>query len=166
MKACFEELIGILRAEIDVQEKIMDTLSEQRTILVKSQMDKLETNLDKLEKARFEAEAMDKTRVSKKHGIASRLGIKEGAVTLSEIAEAAEGPQREELLELKDRLTSSAKKIKQFSRQNMLLIRQCIELNNELIQNLLGKKITNLSTYEKSGELKKSADSKMVDTKV
>lgn len=171
MKELFKELADIIEAEIAVQEKTIQSLNEQREIFVNCTLDQLEENLKSMDLQRLEAQALDKSRNALKERIALRLGIQGDQATLTHLSTVADGQLKEDLEQLKERLLETAKRLRKKSRQNMLLIKQSLELNFDLINQVQGKESRErqselASTYSSSGELVCSSSSQMLDKKL
>ena len=150
MDELFEELAGIIENEISVQHKTLEKLEEQQQILVKYSMDHLEDNLKDLDALHPEVKALDKARCAVKGRLADAL-------------KDAEAPFKERLAALEERLIDAAKKVRTVSRQNMLLIRQAMDLNYELMRQIHGGEIERVSTYGQAGELLSASSTKIVD---
>jgi len=171
MKELFKELANIIEAEIAVQEKTLDSLEDQRRIFVDCTLNMLEGNLKELDVQRVEAQALDKARESLKERIATKLGIEEDKTTLTSLSRVADTESGKDLLVLKERLLETAKRLRRQSRKNMMLIKQSIDLNCDLMSEVQGKKSDRRSldttpTYGKKGELVSNSCAGIVDTKL
>jgi hypothetical protein len=166
MKDVREDLARIIEAEIRVQQRILDRLKEQEDILVKCSFSDLEDNLKQLEGLRYEARELHRDRENLKADLARWLHLKGDQVPLKELAGAAGGPYAEGLSRLRERLIEAAKCVRAQSRLNMVLIRQSIKLNDELIAGVRGGFADQLSTYGKAGEIISEERSGIVDAQL
>jgi hypothetical protein len=166
MKDVREDLARTIKAEIRIQQRILDRLKEQEEILVKCSFSELEENLKHLDGLRFEARELHIDREALKGDLARWLHLKKDNVPLKELAGAAGGPYAEGLSCLRDKLVESAKAVRAQSRLNMVIIRQSIKLNNELIAGVRGEFVDHLSTYGKGGEIIPSESSGIVDAQI
>jgi hypothetical protein len=150
MNDLFEELAGIIETEIAVQQKTLAKLNEQQQILVRYSMDSLEDNLKDLDALHPEVKALDKARCVIKEQVAGAL-------------KDADAPIKARLAGLEECLIKTAKSVRTVSRQNMMLIRQAMDLNYELMRQIHGGEIDRVSTYGQAGELLSSSGTKIVD---
>lgn len=150
MNELFEELAGIIETEISVQHKTLEKLVEQQQILVKYSMDHLEDNLKDLDALHPEIKALDQARCAVKEQLADAL-------------KEADAPIKARFAELEESLIDVAKEVRARSRQNMLLIRQAMDLNYELMRQIHGGEIERVSTYGQAGELLSASSTKIVD---
>ncbi|MFH2000191.1 MAG: flagellar protein FlgN [Planctomycetota bacterium] len=169
MKDLVHTLTQVMEAEIAVQERTLAKLEEQQKIIVEYTLDKLEENLRDLDKLRPEIRKLDKVRLDVKNRLADKMGLK-GDVTLADITktiidETRHDPQGKCLAELRERLIHTAREVRNKSKQNMLLIRQSIEVNNELLTQISGLELDRVSTYNPGGRIITSQHSAIVDAK-
>lgn len=170
MRALLEELAATIREEIAVQEKTLAKLEEQQQCVVEHAMDRLEENLTELDGMLPSYQQLEEKRRGLGVDLARRLKMDEKA-TLKAIIEgtpeaASRGPTRGELTKLRNRLVEIAEKVRTKSRQNMILLRQAIELNHDLLQQVFKGGGERVSTYGQGGELVAAAGSGVVDTKI
>ena len=166
MKDVRENLARTIEAEIRIQQRILDRLKEQEEILVKCAFAELEDNLKHLDGLRFEARELHTVRESLKGDLAHWLQLKKDNVPLMELAGAVGGPYAEGLSSLRDRLVEAAKAVRAQTRLNMVIIRQSMKLNNELIAGVRGGFVDHLSTYGNCGEIIPSESSGIVDAQI
>ncbi|MBU0753874.1 MAG: flagellar protein FlgN [Planctomycetes bacterium] len=170
MQALLEELAGTIIEEIAVQEKTLAKLEEQQRFVVEHAMEKLEKNLTELDAMLPSYQQLEEKRKSLGTQLARRLGMEDQA-TLKSIIEATlkqpeRGSPRSELADLRNRLVGIAEKVRAKSKQNMILLRQAIELNHDLLQRVFKGRGERVSTYGQDGELVAAFGSGVVDRKV
>jgi len=165
MSDIMQELTLIIEAEVELHEKTIEKLQEQLEILVECALENLEVNLKKLDSLRAESKKLCEERVKAKKRLMRKTGLKNSQVTLAKLAAAEGGPYVKRLLTAKDRLVETAKKIRSQSRRNMILIRQSLELNSELLVQISRNHGKEVSTYDHSGEIIQTPNKGMVDAK-
>lgn len=167
MKELVHSLTQIMEAEIIVQERTLEKLNEQQKIIVEYTLDKLEENLRDLDQLRPEVKKLDDERLNLKDRLAGKMGL-EGEVSLAEITRtiihsSMNDAQAKRLAELRETLIEKAREVRSKSKQNMLLIRHAIEVNNELLTQISGLGTDRVSTYSQGGRLVTSQHSAIVD---
>jgi flagellar biosynthesis/type III secretory pathway chaperone len=166
MKAVVKELFEIIEAEIANQDETRIKLEEQQNLLVECTLDKLEDHLKKLDPLKRIAVELDQARISLKIKLAHDQGLQEEGITLAMIADSLDPSSRETLLSLRDRLMESVKGVRAQSRRNMVLIRQSMELNHELLAHARGEEQERSTTYDQTGDLESTSGKGMVDARV
>ena len=170
MKELLEELAETIKAEIEVQERTLNKLEEQQQYVVEHTLEKLEGNITELDSMIPDFRRLEKSRLELRKHLAARLGL-DDSVTLKTIIEKAvereaHEPLDHELADLRNRLVELAGAVRAKSKQNMILLRQAIELNHDLRQKFLGVRGNRVSTYGQDGELVASTGSGVFNTKV
>ncbi len=168
MRGSMKKLLEIIEKEVGVQQKILEKLEEQQAVLVKLATEKLEENLEELEKWRCEAKAIFEKRIALQQNLGTGAKHKGGlktVPTLSEIACTGDEKADKALSRHRDKLIRTVKKIRSQSRKNQVLIRHSLDLNTELMNKAFGTDRERVSTYGNSGELLARSSVDMVDAR-
>jgi flagellar biosynthesis/type III secretory pathway chaperone len=166
MKDVVLRLFDVIEAEIAVEEETHRRLGEQEALLATCTLDKLEAHLNQLDHLKRSVVDLDRTRVALMTDLAGRLGVNDGELTLAKIAGALDEPEQRTLLERRDRLMGAVRQVRAQSRRNMILIRQSMELNLDLLSLARGEGAQRTTTYSPSGNLVSSSGKSTVDAKV
>ncbi|MHC4945810.1 MAG: flagellar protein FlgN [Planctomycetota bacterium] len=170
MRAWLEELKEIITFEIGVQEQTLQKLESQQKFIVDHDLEDLDGNLKDLDTTLLNYRELENARQKVRTRLAEGLALKPEA-TLKEIIETARGRNEEgvlcaELKTLRGRLMEIATRVRAKTKQNMVLLRQSIELNHELLSKVLGNRVDRLSTYGQAGELVSTTGKGVIDAEV
>jgi hypothetical protein len=170
MRACLEELKNIIATEIEVQEGTLAKLEDQQRFIIDHALDELDENLRELDHMLLDYRELETARHEVRLRLAADLGL-EPSATLGEIIERArsineEGVLCADLEHLRERLMDIAARVRSRTKQNMVLLRQSIELNHELLSKVFGNQVDRMSTYGQAGELVSTAGKGVVDAEI
>ena len=164
-----ESLARILEGEIGIQDAMLDRLRTQQEIVISCRFEDLEQNLEDLARIQREGRELGDRRIQTVRDLARSMMPFSDPITLGALVEGLDGPEAERIGVLREDLIARARLIRKTSRQNMLLIRQSLDLNRELMTALSGgraQKPVEAATYGSGGQAEASTGRALVDTRI
>ncbi len=141
MASLIENLIVGLNEEYAVYEQLLEVSMEKTSAIVSNDLERLRTTTDKEQLYVDTVTGLERKRVATMNDIANVLGKRGAELKVTEIVEFLEGqPEfRNPLLEINEKLSKLAKKLRDVNAHNQRLIKESlsmIEYNINLLQNL------------------------------
>lgn len=141
MASLIENLIAGLNEEYAVYEKLLEVSMEKTPAIVSNDLERLKNITDKEQLLVDTVTGLEAERRQTMENIASVLNKKREELTILNIVEFLEGQPEfhDPLLEIDEKLSKLAKKLKSVNEHNQILIKESlsmIEYNINLLQNL------------------------------
>lgn len=157
----FDSLINLLQREIDVYRDILDSVVEEKKILLKPSLDKIYESNARKETLILKAKLLEEVRSGIVRKIAAALGKPEQDVNLSGLALAADENRGRLIREARGVLSPLLKEIHDSNEDNKLLldsslvfVKSSIQFINDLISPCLGYMETGkMNSLSRNGRL-------------
>jgi flagellar biosynthesis/type III secretory pathway chaperone len=134
LDALFDSLISLLEREIEVYRGILDSIAEEKKILLKPSLDKIYESNARKETLILKAKLLEEVRSGIVKKLASALGKSEQDLTLSKLALAADENRARLILEFRDVLSPILKEIRERNENNKLLLDSSLKFVKSSIQ--------------------------------
>ena len=145
-----EHLAGLLQQEIDAYSRLLEIEREKEKAIIANNAEGLLEVLALEEPAAAEAAALEQEILCCRGGIAEAAG--KPGVTLREVIAMLSAPHSGELERLRSRLFGLAEEIRKVNQTNYLLLKQSIELLDEVLSAVLGA-APPVNMYEQNGRV-------------
>ncbi len=157
----FDSLITLLQREIEVYRDILDSVIEEKNILLKPSLDKIYESNARKETLILKAKLLEEVRSGIARKIAAALGKPEQDIKLSGLALAADEKRGRMIQESRSVLSPILKEIQERNENNKLLldsslvfVKSSIQFINDLISPCLGYMETGkMNSYRRNGRL-------------
>jgi len=164
----------LLEQEIAAYSQLLQIEREKEQAIIRNDADALLEILSREEPAVAHANELERRILEARDALARQVGISgkpasaclpdrpesthaDGHLTLREIIAALEPPRSERLESLRVKLFGFAEEIRRINQTNYLLLKQSIELLDEVISAILGEAAP-VNTYEPDGRVQPGAD--------
>lgn len=157
----FDSLITLLQREIEVYRDILDSVVEEKRILINPSLEKIYESNARKETLILKAKLLEEVRSGIVRKIAAALGKPEHEVSLSALALAADEDRGRMIRESRGVLSPILKEIQERNEKNKLLldhslifVKSSIQFINDLISPCLGYMETGeMNSFRRNGRL-------------
>jgi|GEM_PF-3382805 len=146
-------LAGLLKMEIDAYSELLQIEREKEEVIMAGDSERLLEILQRERPALEKANALEQEILACRNELAAEALGKRGGATLREIIAELPPPESDALDRLRVKLFGFAEEIRRINQTNYLLLKQSIELLDEVVSALLGEPVA-CNTYEGNGRLK------------
>ncbi|MDD2670935.1 MAG: flagellar protein FlgN [Syntrophales bacterium] len=154
----FEGLVGVLRKEIEVYGELLSAVRQERAILIRPAVDKIQESNARKETCVLKAKMLEEVRLKGLRKIAGALGIDPAGINISLLLNYAGYRHRDELRDCQLMLRPLLEEVRKANEANRLFLESSIgsvEGSIRFIQSILYPG----TTYLDSGEMKRQAGS-------
>ena len=148
MNDLIEHLVDLLQQEIEAYSRLLEIEREKEKAIIANDTARL------LDVLRLEEPATERAAALERQILECREQLAQAAdrpgITLRELTASFSGPEAEDMEGLRSRLFGLAEEIRRVNQTNYLLLKQSIELLNEVLSAILGE-ATPVNTYEENG---------------
>ena len=152
MDALIVRLIEVTQKEVVTFQRLLEALEREQQALMHQNTDALATAVREQQGLTEAAAGLEKDRVEIVDRLAVALQEDRDALTLKRLVERIQGPQAEQLGEIRGALIDLQIKIQKVNRQNTLLIKQSMKYVDKTLQILSGSGNSG-GVYEQSGKV-------------
>lgn len=131
-------MIELLEQQRELQESLLDISREKRKAIIESNTDRLNEIVTSELKALHRMNSLEKKRVELIHQIAEGQAVEAQELTVSRLAEIADGEERARLLSLRDRLTGLLAEQKQLNAMNRELLEVHMDYTDLMLNLMVG----------------------------
>jgi len=149
----------LLRLEIEAYSQLLLIEREKEEAITANDPEKLLEVIRREEPAVQQANALEQEILNCRDGLAAEVFGQRSGLTLREIIAEFSPPQSDDLERLRVKLLGFAEEIRRINQTNYLLLKQSVELLNEVVYAVLGEAAP-CDTYEERGRLKAGAVSR------
>jgi len=158
MRQSLADLCALLQEQKEVLGNMLELSKEERHILINGESDKLE-NVIRLEfKELNKLGAVEKKRIALHKAIAIELGLHDGELTVSNIAEKAQPDESEAIRKLQTELMPLIEEHTAINKENRELIKSHVEYSETMLELMVGSEDPLNNMY--GGDGKAAADRK------
>jgi len=148
-----DRLEAFLQDEIEAYSRLLQIEREKEQAIAGNDAEALLEVLSREEPAVARANELERCILDARNGLARELCAGGGVLTLREIIAVLEPPVSTRLEGLRVKLFGFAEEIRRINQTNYLLLKQSIELLDEVVSALLGEAPA-VNTYENDGRVK------------
>ncbi|MFB3926711.1 MAG: flagellar protein FlgN [Syntrophales bacterium] len=152
IKSHYDALASILMEEVDVYQELLESIKQERSILLKPSLEKIHESNSRKETLLLKARMLEEVRMKTAAKLARLLELDSDRPGLSDLISHAEGPQKKRLQECRFLLHSVLKNISEMNKANKLLLDSSLIALEGCIDFIADLMCTG-STYLKSGEV-------------
>jgi flagellar biosynthesis/type III secretory pathway chaperone len=147
---------GLLRFEIEIFQKLLESLKEEKRAFSQGQLDDLRLSNKRIETLLIELRVLEEGRKGISEGFADELQMEPRGLTLSRLSEAAPEPFATDLRSCHTVLSTLLKRLGELIEFNTAIIEHSFKVNGSLIT-FLGSRMTGNETYDQAGALEKAS---------
>jgi len=153
MENLITTLVEVIREEEALLGEFLDLLEQQKTILVKNDLEKFERTAEEQEELIERIREAEKRRIEIVRSMGKGIGETDSEVTLTRLVEMSLGQVSDELANAKKNLNGLVSRIKRVNQVNQYLIKRSFNRTQKRIDWLIdgGEQDT---TYESNGKLR------------
>jgi flagellar biosynthesis/type III secretory pathway chaperone len=138
MRKTLADLCDLLQEQKEVLENMLTLSKEERQIIIDGQSDKLEDVIRLELKELSKLGAVEKKRLALQKVIAEELGLQEGELTVSKIAEKTEPEEREAITKLQTEIMPLIEEHSAINMENRELIKAHLEYSETMLELMVG----------------------------
>ena len=157
--ACIADLLAVLDREIDGLKAAIERLTELRQLVIKQDTESLSRLLARIRNESGGLEDNERRRGLLRRQLAAALEWPVEAVTLTTLAERAEGPLQNDILERKTRLQTLAQTLQKEYTSTRLLLSDCARFNRLLLKSIFeAGRPSGATTYTPAGHTQRQSE--------
>ncbi len=146
------QLSSYLRDELTIQDVVQQRLVEKERLIVKQDTAGLQALLAECEPVLQHLEELTQRRLRILSLIGRRLGLPAEDITMQEVIDHTDEPDRAELADLREKLRDRLQQVGRLNRRVNVLIRHALDTNRALLHVLFGERQPRARGYAASGQ--------------
>lgn len=124
----FEGLVGVLRKEIEVYEELLSAIRQERAVLIKPAVDKIQESNARKETCVLKAKMLEEVRLKGVRRIAAALGVDPAGINITRLLDSAGDRHRLDLTDCRSRLTPLLEEVRKANEANRLVLESSMGL--------------------------------------
>ena len=155
MDSTMLQLVEIVQKEVETFEALLDSMAQEQQALISQDVAGIEKAVINQRDLAENAGALERARTRLVTELSAELGETASDLTLKRLIDRIDGPQSQQLGEMRDTLIAMHDKIQAANRQNALLIKQSMKYVDKTLHILTGDG-PETGIYAQSGKVSKS----------